>query len=50
MHSNEGTHGKHPDTGAANHSKLSAPGAQFEKPRFVHLTKYSTNHNYREFK
>ena len=50
MHSSEGTHRKHPDTGIANHSELSAPGAQFEKPRFIHLTKYSTNHNYREFK
>jgi hypothetical protein len=25
------THGKHPDTGAANHLKLSAPGAQLAK-------------------
>jgi hypothetical protein len=43
------TQRKHPDTGASNHLKLLAPGAQIEKPRPVYLTKYSTNHNYCEF-
>jgi len=43
------THGKHPDTGTSNHLKLSAPGADLKKPRSVYLTKYSSNHNHREF-
>ena len=39
------------DTGTTNHLKLSAPGAYFgKKPRPLHLTKYSTNHNHCEFK
>ena len=41
---------KHPDTGAANYLKLSEPGASWQKPRSLHLAKYLTNHNHREFK
>src|SRR5262245_49872464 len=43
-------HRKHPDTGASNHLRLSAPRGVLAKPRSLHLTKYSTNHNHREFK
>jgi hypothetical protein len=50
MPANAYTQGKHPDTGTSNRLKLPAPGAQMEKPRSAYVTKYSTNHNYCEFK